>query len=199
MILHGDLNSGNCLKVVFIADYLGIKLGIVLVDILGGETRTAKFLAMNAFGQVPVLETEGRYLAQSNAILRHLARGTALLPDDEWLEAKVDEWLFWEQYSHEPNIATCRFHMHYLGKPKEARDPGKVERGERALDLMESHLTDREWLVGDALTIADIALLAYTQVADEGGFDLFDRPHIRAWIARSRQALGRPTLLPMNS
>ncbi len=131
------------------------------------------------------------YLAQSNAIIRYIARNSALLPDDAWTQAKIDEWLFWEQYSHEPNIATCRFHMHpkYLGKSKETRDAGKVERGEKALDLMDRHFTNTDWLAANRLTVADIALLAYTRVAHEGGFDLTARGHLRKWIARTETAL----------
>ncbi len=206
MKLHGDMGSGNCLKVKYTADFLGLPYTWVPVDIMKGEAQTAAFRILNPAGQTPVLETaDGKYLAQSNAIIRYLARGSSLLPDDAWTQAKIDEWLFWEQYSHEPNVATCRFHMHpqYLGKSKETRDPGKVERGEMALDLMEAHLNgasdspaesrpearSRNFLVGGALSIADIALFAYTRVADEGGFDLARRPHVRAWIGRCVAAL----------
>ena len=128
-------------------------------------------------GQVPAIELDdGRCLAQSNAIIRFLARDSALLPEDGFAQAKIDELLFWEQYSHEPYIAVCRFHMVYLGRPKEAREPQRVERGEAALDLMEKLLAGRDWLVGSSMTIADIALLAYTRLAHEGGFDLAGRP-----------------------
>ena len=161
------------------------------VDITKGESRTAAFLARNPQGQVPTIKLpDGRVLAQSNAIIRYLARGSALLPDDAFLQAKIDELLFWEQYSHEPYIAVCRFHMHYLGRPKEAREPARVERGEAALDLMDKLLTGRDWLVGTTMTIADVALVAYTRLAHEGGFDLAPRAAVRAWIARSEQALG---------
>ena len=190
MKLYGDIFSGNCLKVKWTADHLSLPYSWVPIDIMKGESRTLAFYAMSPAGQTPVLETDdGKYLAQSNAIIRYLARGTSLLPDDAWTQAKLDEWLFWEQYSHEPNIATSRFHMHYLKKSKESRDLGKVERGEKALDLMERHLTGGTFLVGGALTIADVALLAYTRVAHEGGFDLSSRPHLRAWITRSEQRL----------
>jgi glutathione S-transferase len=190
MILHGDMQSGNCLKVKYAADHLGLPLNLRAVDTTKGESRTPAFLAMNPWGQVPVLElADGRFLAQSNAILRYLARGTPLLPDDAYQAAKVDEWLFWEQYSHEPYVATCRFHMLYLGQPKETRDPQKVERGERALDHMEAMLAGREWLAGQSLTIADIALVAYTQFAEEGGFDLGPRPNVTSWVGRTQNAL----------
>jgi glutathione S-transferase len=150
-----------------------------------GQSRTPEFLALSPQGQVPVLQLEdGRVLAQSNAIIRYLARDTPLLPADPYLQAKTDEWLFWEQYSHEPYITVCRFHMHYLKKPKAAREPWRVERGETALDLMAAHLSSYEWLVGDTLKIADIALYVYTHVAAEGGFSLQSRPSVRAWVAR---------------
>ena len=192
LTIYGDLGSGNCLKVKWTADFLGLPYTWVPVDIMKGGARTVEFAAMNPALQTPTVAFgDGRFLAQSNAIIRYLARGTALLPDDAWAQAKIDEWLFWEQYSHEPNVATCRFHMHpsYLGKSKETRDPGKVERGEKALDLMERHLSKQRVLVGDSVTIADIALLAYTRMAHEGGFDLSARPAIRKWIAASEQHL----------
>ena len=192
MKIYGDLGSGNCLKVKWTADYLGRPYTWVPVDIMKGEARTPAFAAMNPAMQTPTVDFGGgKLLAQSNAIVRYLARGSVLLPDDAWTQAKIDEWLFWEQYSHEPNVATCRFHMHkaYLGKSKETRDPGKVERGEKALDLMEAHLAGHAFLAGSTLTIADIALLAYTRLAPEGGFDLGGRPNVRAWIARCEIAL----------
>lgn len=212
MKIYGDYGSGNCLKVKYTADRLGLAYEWIDVDIMQGGARTAEFAAMNPAMQTPTVDFgNGKYLAQSNAIVRYLARGSALLPDDAWTQAKIDEWLFWEQYSHEPNIATCRFHMHpkYLGQAKETRDPGKVERGEKALDLMEAHLRGQTpgrdnngklhqtgqgshpgpYLVGNALTIADIALLAYTRLAEEGGFDLTTLPHVRKWIARCETAL----------
>jgi hypothetical protein len=114
----------------------------------------------------------------------------AFCPDDAWAQAKIDEWLFWEQYSHEPYIAVCRFQMLYQGKPKQAREAWRVERGERAIDLMENQLVDREWLATGAFTIADIALVAYSRLAHEGGFDLSGRPGVTAWISRCENALG---------
>jgi glutathione S-transferase len=185
MKIHGDLKSGNCLKVKWTADLLGLAYTWVPVDIMKGESRTPGYLAKFPQGQVPAVELDdSRTLAQSNAIIRFLARGSRLLPDDSYVQAKIDEWLFWEQYSHEPYVATCRFHMAYLGKSKETRDPAKVERAEKALDHMEIMLAGRAFLVGDALTIADIALYAYTHVAHEGGFDLTTRPQVRAWLRR---------------
>jgi glutathione S-transferase len=191
MKIYGDLHSGNCLKVKATADLLGLKYAWVAVDVVGGGAKTPEFLALNPQGQVPAVDFGGgKVLAQSNAIIRHIARGTKLLPDDAWTQAKVDEWLFWEQYSHEPYIAVCRYHMLYLGKSKESRDPQRVERGEKALDHMEKMLTGRRFLVGDTLTIADIALLAYTHVAHEGGFDLTTRPHLKAWITHCNVDFG---------
>lgn len=190
MQIYGDLKSGNCLKVKWTADLLGLRYTWRSIDIMKGESRTADYLAKFPQGQVPAVEfDDGRTLAQSNAIIRNLARGSRLLPDDAFTQAKIDEWLFWEQYSHEPYVATCRFHMLYLGKPKETRDPAKVERGEEALDHLERMLAGRSFLVGDALTIADIALYAYTNVAHEGGFDLAPRSQVRAWLARCQTEL----------
>jgi glutathione S-transferase len=191
MKIYGDIISGNCLKVKYTADRLGLRYRWVPIDILKGETRTRDFLRMNPMGQVPVVELDdGRHLAQSNAILRYLARGSSLLPDDPYLAARVDELLFWEQYSHEPYIAVSRFHMKYLGKPKETRETYRVQRGESALDLMEQLLEGRDWFIGTTMTIADIALLAYTRLAYEGGFDLGGRPNVRAWITRCEDVLG---------
>lgn len=190
MQIYGDLKSGNCLKVKWTADLLGLRYTWRSIDIMKGESRTADYLAKFPQGQVPAVEfDDGRTLAQSNAIIRNLARGSRLLPDDAFTQAKIDEWLFWEQYSHEPYVATCRFHMLYLGKPKETRDPAKVERGEEALDHLERMLAGRSFLVGDTLTIADIALYAYTNVAHEGGFDLAPRSQVRAWLARCQTEL----------
>lgn len=200
MKIYGDSISGNCLKIRWVADHLRLPYQWIETSVLGGGTRTPEFLARFPMGQVPAVElADGRLLAQSNAIIRYLARASALLPEGAFAQAKVDEWLFWEQYSHEPYVAVCRFHMQYLGRPKEAREAWRVERGEKALDLMEAHLADttsaesgvaRRFFAGGALTIADVALLAYTRVAHEGGFDLNPRPHTRNWIARCEAALG---------
>jgi glutathione S-transferase len=199
--IYGDTTSGNCLKIKYTADHLGRPYTWVHVSALDGETKSPAFLKLNPMGQIPAIElSDGRTLAQSNAIIRYLARGSHLLPDDPFTQAKIDEWLFWEQYSHEPYIAVCRFHMLYKKQPKETRDLARVERGEKALDLMEQHLSvtpdrqglaaTRSFLVGNTVTVADIALLAYTRVAHEGGFDLGERPHVRGWIARCETALG---------
>ena len=192
MHIYGDLASGNCLKVKYTADYLRLAYTWMAVDVMSGGSRTPEFLDMNPAGQVPVVKlADGRCLSQSNAIIRYLARGSALLPDDRFAQAKIDEWLFWEQYSHEPYVATCRFHMFYRKLPKETRDADKVRRGEAALDLMERQLAGKEWLANGAFSIADIALLAYTRLAEEGGFELSSRSNLRQWIARcaARQGL----------
>lgn len=192
----GDKGSGNCLKVLWTARHLGIPFMWEDVDVTSDRsdsrrTRSAEFLAKNPFGEIPVVVlSDGRTLAQSNAIMRYLARGSALLPDDAYAQAKIDAWLFWEQYSHEPYIAVCRFQMRFLGKRVDERDAWRVAKGEAALDLLERALSQQPFLAGDALTIADIALVAYTRWADEGGFSLAARPRLRAWIARCEDVLG---------
>jgi len=192
MKIYGDLGSGNCLKVKYTADHLGLPYTWVPIDIMKGETHTPEFLSRSPKARIPLVEFgDGRHLAESNAIIRYLARGSDLLPDDAFAQAKVDEWLFWEQYSHEPYIATTRYHIVYLKRTLDQREAWRVERGEKALDLMESHLASgRQWLVGETMTIADVALLAYTRLAHEGGFDLAPRPNIRAWIGRCEEVLG---------
>lgn len=188
--IYGDLASGNCLKVKYTCDFLRMQYEWMPVDILKGETRTPAFRAFNPMAQVPVVVfPDGRSLAQSNAIIGFLAEGSSLIPLDAFGRAKVNEWLFWEQYSHEPYIAVCRFHMYYAGKSRETREGWRVERGELALDLMDRLLENREWLAADALTVADISLLAYTRLAAEGGFDLSDRGHLARWIDRCERVL----------
>jgi glutathione S-transferase len=190
MKIYGDRGSGNCLKIKMAADHLGLPYQWIDVDIMKSESRTPEFLAMSPAGQVPLVDFgDGRFLAQSNAIIRYLARGSRLLPEDPFQCAKVDEWMFWEQYSHEPYIATTRYHIVYLKRSLDQREAWRVERGEKALDLMNAHLNERTWLVGEALSVADIALLAYTRLAHEGGFDLGPRGNVRAWIERCEQAL----------
>jgi glutathione S-transferase len=191
MKIFGDLGSGNCLKVKYTADRLGLVYTWVPIDIMKGETHTPEFLQRFPRARIPAVEfADGRRLAESNAIIRYLARDTRLLPDDAFVQARIDEWLFWEQYSHEPYVATTRYHVVYLKRSLDQREPWRVERGEKALDFMEGQLAGgRKWLVGETLTIADIALLAYTRLAHEGGFDLAPRPNIRAWIARCEDVL----------
>jgi glutathione S-transferase len=190
MRIYGDLGSGNCLKVKYTVDYLRLPYDWIAVDIMKGESRTPAYLAKFPQGQVPAVELpDGRCLAQSNAIVRYLARGSVLLPDDPFEQAKVDEWLFWEQNSHEFFVAGCRFQMVYLGKSRTELEPWRVERGNKALDQMEREFALRDWLACGRLTIADIALVAYTRLAHEGGFDLAGRPKLRAWISRCETAL----------
>lgn len=199
MKIFGDSRSGNCLKVKNTADLLGVAYEWVETDILQGQSRTAAFLAHNPAGQVPaVVLDDGRALAQSNAIIRYFARGSRLLPDDPFLQAKIDEWLFWEQYSHEPYIAVCRFQMLLLGKSAAEREPWRVERGEAALDHMERWLEGRRWLAGEAFSIADIALFAYTSCAAEGGFDLSARRGVTRWLDDCRRELAAPGAGPIN-
>jgi len=191
LTVHGDIRSGNCLKVKWLLDWMGRDYRWIEVDIMTGGSRTAEFLALNTAGQVPTLVFEdGRPLAQSNAILLHLAEGTALVPQDPYDRARMWEWLFWEQYSHEPYVAVARFQLLYLGKGADEVEPRIMERGLSALQRMEDALTDRTWLVGDAVSLADLALVAYTRVAHEGGFDLMSFPALRAWIARVEAAFG---------
>ena len=191
MKVYGDPISGNCLKVQYTADYLGLDYEWVDTDIMKGESRTPDFLARNPAGQVPMLVLDdGRVIAQSNAIIGFLAEGSDLLPADAYERARVYEWMFWEQYSHEPYVAVCRFVMVYQGKSAAEREDWRVARGESALDLMEQSLADRIWFAGNSLSIADIALIAYTRLAHEGGFDLTSRPRVRAWIERTESALG---------
>jgi glutathione S-transferase len=191
MKIFGDLGSGNCLKVKYTADYLRLPYTWLDVDILKGETHTPQFLAKFPMGRIPAVEfDDGRRLAESNAIVRYLARGSALLPADGFAQAKIDELLFWEQYSHEPYVATTRYHIVYLKRSLDQREAWRVERGEAALDLMEQMLSERSWLVGEAMTVADIALLPYTRLAHQGGFDLAARRNLRRWIARCERSLG---------
>ena len=194
MKIYGDLKSGNCLKVKWVCDRIALPYTWVDVDIMKGESRTAAFIKLNPCGQVPTVAfDDGRTLAQSNAIIRYLARDSALVPRDAFTAAKMDEWLFWEQYSHEPYIAVCRFQLVYLGKDVSELDPDKVKRGYAALDRMEQHLAARRFLVGDAVSLADIALLAYTRLAHEGGFHLEGYASVRRWIGATEQSLGLPS------
>jgi len=191
MKIYGDSNSGNCLKVKWVCDRLALPYDWIEIDTLKGETRTAQFLKINSAGQVPAIEfDDGRTLAQSNAIIRYLALGSDLIPSDALAAAKMDEWLFWEQYSHEPYIAVCRFQMVYLGKSVSDLDPDKVKRGYAALARMESQLAATRFLVGSAVSLADVALLAYTRLAHQGGFHLDGYAAVRRWIGETSQALG---------
>jgi glutathione S-transferase len=190
MRIFGDSISGNCLKVKWTADHLGLAYEWIETDILKGESRTAAYLAMNPAGQVPaVVLDDGRFLAQSNAIILHLAEGSDLIPGDAYDRARMFEWLFWEQYSHEPYIAVARFHVIYGGKAVADLETRLVERGNAALARLQTALTGGGFLVGDRVSLADLSLVAYTRWAHEGGFDLAHYPAVKTWVARVEVAL----------
>lgn len=197
MRLYGYTGSGNCYKPELLMRQLGIAYEWVEVDILKGESRTATFTAKNPNGRIPLLEPEpGRYLAESNAMLCYLADGSELFPAERWCRAKVLEWLFFEQYSHEPYIATVRFWVHYLGKRQEWQQKiaEAMPKGYAALAVMERALAAQPFLTGTHYTIADIALYAYTHVADQGGFDLSAYPAVLAWLRRVAEQPGYVTM-----
>ena len=183
--IYGDMLSGNCYKIKLLMRFLNIEHEWVHIDILAGETHTDAFIAMNPNTRIPVLELgDGRYLWESNAILNFLADGTTYLPSSKYERAKVLQWQFFEQYSHEPYIATARYINKYLGLPKEreAEYHSKQAGGHKALSVMEEHLGRNRYFLGDTPTIADISLYAYSHVAEEGGFDLSGYARIRRWF-----------------
>ena len=186
--LYDHLFSGNGYKVRLLLTQMGVAFERIELDIMKGETRTAEFLRKNPNGRIPVLELEnGELLPESNAILFYLADGTPFLPADRFQRAQALQWMFFEQYSHEPNIATVRFWMHSeMTEERRALLPAKQKLGYAALDVMEGQLKTRPFFVANRYSIADIALYAYTHVADEGGFDLGRYPSIRAWLDRVR-------------
>ena len=191
LILHEFPASGNCYKIRLTAALLGLPIERRLYDILKGETRTPEFLAnVNANGRIPVLQIGDLFLPESNAASFYLADGTALVPADRFDRADMLRWMFWEQYNHEPNVATLRFWLAFVGEAnlsdaQRAQIPAKGTAGEAALKLMDEHLADRSFFVGASVTLADIALYAYTHVAEEGGgFRLADYPNVEAWLAR---------------
>lgn len=187
MKVYGDIQSGNCFKVKLLLSLLAIEHEWLHVNILDGETNTTEFLSKNPNGKIPTVELpDGRFLSESNAILGYFADGTSYLPADNYDRAKVYEWLFFEQYSHEPYIAVARFIQKYLGMPSERQEEYESLHvgGCKALSVMESQLQKTPYLVGSGLTIADISLYAYTHVAAEGGFSLSNYPGIRRWIDR---------------
>ncbi len=193
MKIYGDQISGNCLKVKWTADLLGINYQWLETDILAGESRTDEFLALNPAGQVPTVVLPGHeVISQSNAIILYLARKckSALIPADDLAYGLMLQWMFWEQYSHEPTIAVRRFHKHYLKKSDNELDPKLLEKGNAALLLMDNELSCRGYFVGSTLTAADIVLVAYTRVAPEGGFNLSSYPNLVAWISRVETDLG---------
>ena len=185
--LYSMRRSGNSYKVRLALAQLDIAHELVEIDILQGETRTPEFLKMNPSGHVPVLEvTPGNYIAESNAILWYFGEGTRFLPEDAYERAQVLQWMFFEQYEHEPALAVARFWLSYSGKPDEFADrlPGRQAAGRRVLAAMDGHLEGRSYLVGDSFTIADISLYAYTHVAPEAGVELEPYGAVRAWLAR---------------
>ena len=187
IIIYGDSRSGNCYKLKLLCAEMDVGYDWREVDILAGDTHTPDFLAMNANGKIPLLVLpDGRCLAESNAILCYLADGSEFLTGDAFARAEIMQWLFFEQYSHEPFIATSRFIIQYQGRPPErqAELEQKKPGGYKALDIMEKKLGEHDFMTGDSFNIADIALFAYTHVAEEGDFSLDDYPAIRAWIDR---------------
>ena len=195
--IYGDSRSGNCYKIQLLCSEMGVDYDWEEVDIIAGDTRTPQFLAMNANGKIPLLALpDGRYLSESSAILFYLADGSEFFAGDAYARAEILQWMFFEQYSHEPNIATSRFIIKYLGNPADRQSGLKEKKigGYKALEIMEQQLRRHAFITGDNYDIADIALFAYTHVADEGGFKLDDYAAIREWITTIK---GRPNFVPM--
>ena len=193
LTVYGMKTSGNCYKVQLLLEQLGRPYRWVEVNSAAGETRTPQYLAMNPNGKVPLLEVEpGRWLAESNAILCYLAEGSPLWPQDAWGRAQVLQWLFFEQYSHEPYVAVARFICLWLDAQHERRAelPRLRERRAQALAVMERQLQAQPFMAGAQYSIADIALFAYTHAAADGGFDLAHYPQVQAWLQRVRQQPG---------
>ena len=202
LILHEYSQSGNCYKIRLTAALLGLAIERREYDILKGETRTPEFLAeVNPNGRIPVLQVGDRFIPESNAACFYLADGSKLVPDDRFDRADMLRWMFFEQYNHEPNVATLRFWTAFVGEERlnelqRALLPGKREAGDAALRLMDEHLAGRDFFVGGRLSLADIALYAYTHVADEGGFDLARYPAVASWLER---VAAQPGHLPMEA
>ncbi len=194
--VYGDIKSGNCYKIALLFSHLHIEHDWREVLVVKGQSRTQEFLALNPVGQIPVVVSGEDVLTQSNAILNYYANGTALMPQDPLDVFRVQEWQFFEQYSHEPTIAVRRFIQTFLGLPAErqAEYDQREAPGYRALEVMEKRLAEHEFLVGDSYSVADISLYAYTHVADEGGFDLSRFTGIRGWLQRVTQ---QPGHIPM--
>ena len=198
--LYGMSSSGNCYKLQLACAQLGIEHEWHEIDVTRGENLSPEFLSgLNDRGKIPVLQLpDGRTMSESNAILHYLADGSALLPDDRWERAKALQWLFFEQYSHEPYIAVSRFVRKYLpaDHPRRAQLPSLHEYGTEALAAMERHLARLPWFGGERYAISDIALFAYTHVADEAGFDLAAFPKVERWLKRVMQT---PGFVPMRN
>ena len=190
LVLHEYSASGNCYKIRLAAAHLGVSLERREYDILRGETRTPEFLAsINPNGRIPVLQVGDRFLLESNAACFYLADGSPLVPQDRYGRADMLRWMFFEQYNHEPNIATMRFWIAFVGEERlsdlqKMQMKGKSDAGLAALSVMDRHLAERTFFVGDGFSLADIALYAYTHVASEGGFDLAPFPYLRRWLDR---------------
>ncbi len=198
LTLYDYLESGNAYKVRLILHLRGIPFRRVELDILKGETRTPAFLAKNPNGRIPAVELDdGRVLFESNAILHYFAEGSELAGRDAWERAQILQWMFFEQYSHEPNVATLRFW--HLAKLLATKTPAEIaakrQWGDAALGILDAQLATRAFLVGERFTIADIALFAYTHVAGEGGFDLARTPAVQRWIARVE---AQPRFVPIS-
>jgi len=200
LTLHEDPRSGNCYKIRLTAALLGLPLATRHYDIMAGETRTPEFLAtVNANGRIPVLQVGDRFLPESNAACWYLAEGTPLVPDDRFDRADVLRWMFFEQYNHEPNIATLRFWLRFVGEARlsehqQAQIMPKRIAGCEALGVMDRHLSGQDWFVGTGATLADIALYAYTHTAEEGGFPLRDFPAVGRWLERMAMLPGFVTM-----
>lgn len=202
LILHEDARSGNCYKIRLTAAHADVPLLRRNYDIMNGETRTPDFLSrVNANGRIPVLQIGDRFLPESNAACFWIADGSHLIPHDRFARADMLHWMFWEQYNHEPNIATLRFWRLFIGDDRlsdlqRAQMPAKQAAGEAALRLMDDHLARHEWLAGDAISLADICLYAYTHVAAEGGFALSAYPGLGRWLGRVAAQPGHITMTP---
>jgi len=202
LVLHEYGRSGNCYKIRLTAALTGQRLERREYDIMKGETRTPDFLAnVNANGRIPTLQIGQRFLPESNAACCWLATGSDLIPQDRFNQADVLRWMFFEQYNHEPNVATLRFWLAWIGEAnlsevQRVNLPGKRAAGEAALRLMDEHLQDRDWFVGAGATLADICLFPYTHVAEDGGFVLAHYPAVEAWIARVKSL---PRFIPMDA
>ena len=199
MLLYDSPVSGNCYKVRLLLAHLGIDYERREVSVVDRSNRRELLGDLNPALRVPTLVLDdGRPLAESNAILCYFGEGTRFMPQDPYARAQVLQWLFWEQYEHEPALAVARFLKAYSGRPElyQRRRDELTRRGEHALDMMERHLDGREWLASDAFTLADIALYAYTHTADEGGFSLDGRPAIAAWLSR---VAGVPGHVPIDA
>jgi glutathione S-transferase len=202
VVLHEYSASGNCYKVRLTAALVGRPLERREYDIMKGETRTPEFLQqVNANGRIPVLQIGDRFIPESNAACHYLADGSKLIPTGPFEHADMLRWMFWEQYNHEPNVATLRFWMGWVGEDKltelqRMQLPVKREAGEAALRLMDEHLQDRDWFVGDGPSLADICLFAYTHVAGDGGFDLGKHRAVLGWMERLK---AQPGYVPLNA